>query len=83
MFVFRIASTFSLPSRASSSSPEMILLSPGMSAMVNNASTVCGSSPEITLTSIPFSRKMPRVSRQSGRTSSSMAITATTVRSGM
>ena len=66
---------------SSSSGPETILLSPGMSAMENRASTVTGSSPDMTFRSMPFSRKTSMVSLQSGLTSSRMEMTETGVRS--
>ncbi len=64
---------------ASSSGPETILLSPGMPAMLNRESTVTGSSPEMTFSSMPLSRNTWMVSRQSGLTSSLMEMIETGV----
>ena len=82
MFVSTTVFSYSSGDMAESSSPEIIFLSPGMSAILNMASTVSGSSPDMTLMSIPFSENCWRISLQSGLTSSIMDMTASTVRSG-
>ena len=54
MLVLRTTSSNSESGIFSSSGPEMMFLSPGISAILNRASTVTGSSPEMTLMSILF-----------------------------
>ncbi len=65
-----MAFSFSLPSKAAISEPDSSLLSPEIPARENMASTVEGSSPEITLMSRPLSTNTLMVSLQSGLISS-------------
>ena len=82
ILVSRAACANSSSFMLSSLSPEMIFLSPGISASLKMASTVSGSSPEMTLISIPWSTNSEMISLQSGLISSLMEITASTFRSG-